>query len=275
MENIYTAINLESIENPVTGKTGIEYIKVLVQSFNQTQKDCQLNIIFVNPPKQEQETKGLIPWLKKQNVNVIMHSLPNEFTNTLNELYDGQYPSGWHDGSYCRYDLHNVIEGDETLLYVDWDCYFLKPVDFSLFKDIKTLGKIYPFYRKIAPVSNVGVMALNTEFLRKQQNSFIEYLKKHIGNKNTYLKSDQHYCSYFWQNYFIDIPLEYNWMPRLGVNDKAVIIHMHQPKSEIIRKIINDEQVEPHKLELWHVNPQSCMYYFGRYEQILSTVPKI
>ena len=80
---------------------------------------------------------------------------------------------------------------------------------------------------------NAGVMVMNVaklhddypafrEFITSGDTLYYELFKKGLYDQMAYRT---HYASQ-WD----ELPLEYNWRPHWGFNDRAVIVHFHGPK---------------------------------------------
>ncbi len=171
---------------------------------------------------------------EENNVNIIITSC--SFENKLKNYYSDYKFNGIRGslkrmlGCFMKFDIVLYEKEDDVILYADIDTMFLNDIDESLLKEIKTIG--------VAPETNfeydnikgykyfsAGIMAINVKEGLKRR----EILFNMLENKQEPYQEcwDQGFWNELYKDDFEKLPLEYNWKPYWGINDNAIIIHIH------------------------------------------------
>lgn len=179
------------------------------------------------------ERNNFTRWLEDHGVEVRDSDLP--YLPLIRRLSDeGRYHM--HSvGHWLRTNVTIEEKEDEYVLYTDIDVLFRaepqiveRPRTFSAAPEFKKDGWNY---------FNAGVMFINVPSLRKTYQEFEEYLKKNIEEKTTGFHDQIAYNEYY-RGEWDKLPVEMNWKPYWGKNDKADIVHFHGPKLGALNAIL-------------------------------------
>lgn len=144
-------------------------------------------------------------------------------------------------GTYLRAEVPIIETQDKYVLYTDADVIFYDPKNGP--RDVPA-----PDYFAAAPefdynnwsYFNAGSMIMNTESMREQYNTFYNYVKDKFKQLVDHAH-DQAAYNLLFKGKWNRLPVEYNWKPGWGVNDRAVVVHFHGPKPDDVRKYFNNE----------------------------------
>lgn len=183
----------------------------------------------------------LTDWMHAQGVQVVHHR-----TSMYDRLVEHARTSGRKEsvstgaGAYLRLDIPDLCErlgiDDRYVLYTDCDVLFRRDVT-------EDLQRLTPEFFAAAPQfnrdddrdMNSGVLWMNVPALREMLPAFREFVRAEMDTlrKTGY---DQAALRAFygkrrngrpaWER----LPLELNWKPHWGRNDRASILHFHGPK---------------------------------------------
>jgi lipopolysaccharide biosynthesis glycosyltransferase len=131
---------------------------------------------------------------------------------------------------------------DEFCLYTDYDVVFQKN-DFS---ELKTLQ---PKIFAATPESNMndwsyfntGVMLMNVNFLFENDDFISNHIRENFERLEVW---DQTMYNNLFKNQISRLPIEYNWKPYWGINEKSKIIHFHGIKPFSIQPFEYMNQIE-------------------------------
>lgn len=175
--------------------------------------------------------------LSEFDVEIIIHELP--YKQELMEIY----PCEWMlkelgkeieynriFGTFMRMEIPIVETEEEYVLYSDLDVIFNNDI---LLEDLPR-----PCYLAAAPefeqdinkmeYFNAGVLLINVQGMRLKYLKFIEMMKRRERNKIGLF--DQGYLNELCFEDMEILPIEYNWKPYWGINEKAKLIHFHGMK---------------------------------------------
>lgn len=175
--------------------------------------------------------------LKKYNV--IIHLISIDFESELLNVYTDDYLDEIHvtkDSLYSRFlrfMLPDVEKENEYVWYIDTDVIFLKDiVDSSISELPKTIGVCSESENNYTYTNfNAGVMLINVESYKNCKQKLISMLKN--GERAENECCDQGYLNSIYKNNFSRLDNIYNWKPYWGINNNAVIVHLHGLKPRI------------------------------------------
>ena len=142
-------------------------------------------------------------------------------------------------GTYLRAEVPLLEEEDPFVLYTDADVMFFNPRNGP--QNIPQ-----PKYFAAAPefdynnwsYFNAGSMIINVKSMKESYDMFYDFVtvnfKKLIDHAH-----DQGAYNHLFKNKWDRLPLEYNWKPGWGYNEKAVVLHFHGPKPKDIESYFN------------------------------------
>lgn len=187
------------------------------------------------------EPCALTRWMQDHGVRVVHHR-----TSMYERLVEHARSSGRKQsvstgaGAYLRLDIPELCEQlgieDRHVLYTDCDVMFRRDV-------AAQLQVLEPEFFAAAPQSdpsnyldmNSGVLWMNVPRLREMLVPFRAYINEHMdtlrktGYDQAALRAfygSRRNGSFAWDR----LPLELNWKPHWGRNDRAAIVHFHGPK---------------------------------------------
>ncbi len=181
------------------------------------------------------------------------------------ELAAGDSSAHWlaiAAGAYLRVEIPMVEMEDGFVLYTDADVMFLRD-------PVPALRQIRPRHFAACPEFrpddglNSGVMLLNVKQMRQDYPAFIRFIRAHQG-----AGLDQEMYRRFYDGKWELMPLELNWKPYWGVNERAHILHWHGIKPVVVRRLLDDPQARtfPELQRLVEMNPAGYRHYLGVYE---------
>lgn len=170
---------------------------------------------------------------KENGVNVILCKC--SFTDKLKKYYANSRFEGLLNsvermlGCFMKFDIALYEKDDDVVLYSDIDTMFLKDIPKEAF-NVKTLAAAPEFDKNFDIIKgnkyfSAGIMMLNIPELTKRREKLFEMLDNNI---QPYQECwDQGFFNELYKDDFEPLSLEYNWKPYWGINDKAIIIHIH------------------------------------------------
>lgn len=211
----------------------------------------------------------------KYGINVIYYT-GKVFSSFVEEFKNDKRLLGIA-GTYLRADIPIVEEKDDYVLYTDVDVIFNNP----------NIGKIpisAPEYFAAAPefdmndwsYFNAGSMLMNIKNMKADYDRFANFV---IPNFTMLFKHahDQGAYNHLYRGKWSRLPLEYNWKPNWGINEKAVVTHFHGPKPKDIEHYFNntltnvkiDVPVDGTALykSMIERNKESCKHYLNKYNE--------
>jgi lipopolysaccharide biosynthesis glycosyltransferase len=178
-------------------------------------------------------------------------------------------------GAYLRFEIPIIEDEDEFVLYTDCDVIFTPQfnVDDLVLSDIKTMA--------FAPQTNIsdyqhdlnsGVLIFNIKDMKKEYANLIQFAKDWILNNKPGF--DQEVLrEYFDSSKLSKLPVEYNWKPYWGQNDKAKIIHWHGPKPDAVDSYINKNEqfLDPNWKIIYNWNQSAYLHYLKLWKYYLNS----
>ena len=215
------------------------------------------------------DQNGQMPdWLRdffaKYQVRVIF--LESRIYHSARER--GLEVSHFTSGIFLRFEIPDLEQEDEFVLYTDCDVMFLQEV---------TLDQLRPrffaagpeFYPDYWGYFNSGVMVMNIpEMRRTLPYLFAATLARMEAGFGT--GHDQGDLNAFYFEQWDRLPLEYNWKPYWGINDKAVILHFHGPKPMDLYTIFNGRKKDETALKMLTLNLDAFKHYALHFVATLS-----
>lgn len=130
-------------------------------------------------------------------------------------------------GTFMRLDIPFIEKDDDYVLYTDVDVIFNKDIkDYDLLKPkIVAAGPEVSRDYHEGDIFNAGILFMKVKAMKKKCEEIFSLLEHGIPNKTNLF--DQGYINEVCGNEFDFLPLEYNWKPYWGLNEKAKIIHFH------------------------------------------------
>lgn len=198
-----------------------------------------------------------------KNVNIIEHR-HRCYDTFLKSGRDLQTSSGTFLRTEIPYLLNRLGISDKYCLYTDYDVIFSKG-DYSYLDSVnpEIFGCCTEFSKHNWSQINAGVMLINTCFFYEQDEFIMNYINQNFDKLKIWDQS-------MYINLYLDkitrLPLEYNWKPYWGINEKAKIIHFHGPKPDSIEHEVRKNFSEIKKLR--ELNIDSFNYYSQLWEKI-------
>jgi lipopolysaccharide biosynthesis glycosyltransferase len=166
------------------------------------------------------------------NVNIIehRHRCYNTFLNSERTKREGSLNIS--SGTFLRTEIPFLINklgfDDEFCLYTDYDVIFQK-------SEYSELDTIKPKYFAASPESDInnwsyingGVMLMNIKTLFDDDVKIMNYINDNFDNLSVW---DQTLYNDVYSGKIDKLPVEYNWRPYWGINEKSKIIHFHGAK---------------------------------------------
>ena len=171
--------------------------------------------------------------LREYGVDITLCSC--SFADKLEKYYTNVSPTDIHAGikrllgCFMKFDIALHENQDEVVLYADIDTMFLKDVDWDAFK-VKTLAVAPEFDKNYDIINgykyfNAGIMIINIPEAKKRMERLFYMLDNYI---EPYQECwDQGFWNELYKDDFESLPIEFNWKPYWGINEKANIIHIH------------------------------------------------
>lgn len=172
--------------------------------------------------------------MEKYAVKIIEHqfSHKNDIAKTYTESYLLSHygkviPYEKLAGTFMRLDIPFIEKTDDFVLYSDIDVIFLEDIKEEDFPKTKYLAAVSEFSKNIEDDGyfNAGILFMNIEGMKEKASKIFDDLN--VGKANETGIFDQGYLNQYCYNDLQILPLEYNWKPYWGYNEKAKIIHFH------------------------------------------------
>lgn len=211
-----------------------DYFDLLRVTLISAKKSTSLQLICLYDGKVNDSIYNL---LQEFGVEIIIHQLP--YKQELMEIY----PREWMlqtlgkeieysriFGTFMRMEIP-VVEKEETyVLYTDIDVIFNDDI---LLEDLPRptyLAAAPEYEREIGSMEyfNAGILVMNIQGMKIKYGEFIEKMRKRERNKSGLF--DQGYLNELCFKDMELLPIEYNWKPYWGINEKAKLIHFHGMK---------------------------------------------
>ena len=180
--------------------------------------------------------------LKEYEVNIHLCSI--DFEEKLLGVYTEDYlkkisvtKSSLYS-RFLRFMLADIEHDDEYIIYADTDVIFLKDISLDSFKTLpKTVGVCPEFVNTYNyDYFNAGIMLINLGSYKNAKKSFISMLE---AKQNAKIECcDQGYLNLIYENDFLRLDNKFNWKPYWGINDDAVIVHLHGLKPKLDLKTL-------------------------------------
>jgi len=215
----------------VTRNDYFDLLKVMLIS---ARKNTSLHLVCLYDGKVNDPVYNL---LKEFNVEIIIHQLP--YKKKLVEIY----PHKWMlenlgkeidynriFGTFMRMEIPIIEKEEKYVLYSDIDVIFNSDI---LLEELP-----HPAYLAAAPefecnvdnmeYFNAGVLIMNIQGMKIKYDKFISKINNRERNVSGLF--DQGYLNELCFSDMELLPLEYNWKPYWGINNKAKLIHFHGMK---------------------------------------------
>ena len=209
----------------VTRKDYLDLLKVMLIS---ARKNTSLHLVCLY----DGNTNDLVyKLLKEFNVEIILHQLP--YKQELMEIY----PREWMlqnlgreieynriFGTFMRMEIPVVEKEEKYVLYSDIDVIFNADILLEELPHPTYLAAAPEYERNVEDMEyfNAGVLVMNIQGMKEKYEEFI--LKMKNRERNISGLFDQGYLNELCFKDMELLPIEYNWKPYWGINDKAKLI---------------------------------------------------
>ena len=215
----------------VTRKDYLDLLKVMLIS---ARKNTSLHLVCLYDGNTNDLVYNL---LKEFNVEIILHQLP--YKQELMEIY----PREWMlqnlgkeieynriFGTFMRMEIPVVEKEEKYVLYSDIDVIFNADILLEELPHPTYLAAAPEYERNVEDMEyfNAGVLVMNIQGMKEKYEEFI--LKMKNRERNISGLFDQGYLNELCFKDMELLPIEYNWKPYWGINDKAKLIHFHGMK---------------------------------------------
>lgn len=215
----------------VTRKDYLDLLKVMLIS---ARKNTSLHLVCLYDGNTNDPVYNL---LKEFNVEIILHQLPYKLE--LMEIY----PREWMlqnlgkeieynriFGTFMRMEIPVVEKEEKYVLYSDIDVIFNADILLEELPHPTYLAAAPEYERNVEDMEyfNAGVLVMNIQGMKEKYEEFI--LKMKNRERNISGLFDQGYLNELCFKDMELLPIEYNWKPYWGINDKAKLIHFHGMK---------------------------------------------
>lgn len=166
-------------------------------------------------------------------------------------------------GSYLRYEVPQIEQTDEFVLYTDVDV---------IFTGDPQLGGSRPRYFSCAPefdpnywgYFNSGIMLMNVPAMRATNEHLVAATMARIkaGFCSAY---DQGDLNAFYFDTWDRLDLGLNWKPYWGINPDAKIIHFHGPKPDDYFYLMKGDKKDALAHRMIALNPEAYKHYVCEY----------
>ncbi len=247
-----------------------EYIEMLETAIITCKRNTRFSINLICDKK-----NTVIEKIKdKHGINVIYYS-GKVFSTFIKKFQHDERLLGIA-GTYLRADIPIVEETDDFVLYTDADVIFGNP----------NIGKTpipVPDYFAAAPefdsnnwsYFNAGSMLMNVKNLKSDHKRFADFVIPNFEMLFNHAH-DQGAYNHLYKDMWTRLPVEYNWKPNWGINEKSVVVHFHGPKPKDIENYFNNTlakvkiDVPADGLALYknmiERNLNSCKHYLNLYK---------
>lgn len=214
--------------------------------------------------------------LKKYDVTVHLTSI--DFEDALLGVYTDDYLAQCNVtksslySRFLRFMLADEEKEDEYVFYADTDVIFLKDFDLHSFKNLPETVGVCPEFKNNYSYSyfNAGIMLINIASYRKAKKQLIDMLV-HRQKAPTEC-CDQGYLNVIYEHNFIRMDNAFNWKPYWGINENAVILHLHGLKPCIEKgKVSGYMQFVSFLMKQNRHAREGWMYYFSLFADYASS----
>lgn len=133
-------------------------------------------------------------------------------------------------GTFMRMEIPVVEKEEKYVLYSDIDVIFNADILLEELPHPTYLAAAPEYERNVEDMEyfNAGVLVMNIQGMKEKYEEFI--LKMKNRERNISGLFDQGYLNELCFKDMELLPIEYNWKPYWGINDKAKLIHFHGMK---------------------------------------------
>ena len=171
-------------------------------------------------------------------------------------------------GIFLRFDIPEIEQDDDLVLYTDCDVMFRQELALNdLRPRIFAAGP--EFYPDYWGYFNSGVMLMNIPEMRRTSPYLFEATLARM-QAGFGVGHDQGDLNAFYFEQWDRLPLEYNWKPYWGVNDRSVILHFHGPKPMDLYAIFNGKKKDDTALKMLTLNLEAFKHYSLEFVKCLS-----
>lgn len=168
-------------------------------------------------------------------------------------------------GSYLRYEIANIDQSDDVVIYTDADVIFHRPLPEFLPPKILAAAPEYTISvtppKAVSSVLNSGVMLLNLPAYRAE----LSRLLKCCRDNDFYFRDrgvggfyDQGALNMHFKGRWDRLPQHMNWRPFVKDQDPPTIIHFHGTKPYEIRKLMETGNADfAMRTKLYNLAPQN------------------
>lgn len=188
------------------------------------------------------ESDRLYDILKRYDVNI--HIISIDFEKELFNTYTDDYlkkisvtKSSMYS-RFLRFMIADIEKEDEYILYADTDVIFLKDITLDSFNTLPKTVAVCPEFENTYKYDyfNAGIMLLNIKSYIQAKKKLVEMLfKKQLAKIEC---CDQGYLNSIYENNFEKLDNKFNWKPYWGINEEAVILHLHGLKPKLDLKTL-------------------------------------
>jgi len=200
-------------------------LKLAIQS-------CQLNTRHQPLVISNNFSPSFQQWFEDRNVEFSLVDAP-----MANAVRKANVRSGYPlqaIGNYLRYEACRIID-DEFFLYCDCDTVFLRDFDISL--KPRFLAAVAEDTPEDWSRFNSGVMLFNREAMLDELDNFYKFAEKNL--EELFPGFDQAAINVYFSGRIDRLPIELNWRPYWGANDRAAILHTHGVKPHVAESLLN------------------------------------
>lgn len=209
--------------NSNTAKT--DNIKMLEKSVKSALKNTNFEVYVIFDGKKEELN---LP--KEVNIIEHRHRCYDSFKNSKRNTSEGVLTIA--SSAFLRTEIPFLCKKlgfeDKYILYTDYDVLFME-ANYSDLDNIKPefFAGCPEFNKEDWNTINTGAMIMNIDHFWKIDNFIIDYINKNFEKLSVW---DQSMYNNLYKSKITKLPIEYNWKPYWGINNKAKIIHFHGAK---------------------------------------------
>jgi len=249
------------------------YYWMFVATLNSAKKNTKLDLHclfdFRKTNVENIEDDRIFQLLKKYEVNI--HLVTIDFEDYLLKVYTDEYLKKCNVtksslySRFLRFMIPDVEKDDEYVLYADTDVLFLKEITLEDFSFLPKTVSVCPEFENSYNYTNfnAGIMLINIASYKSAKMELCNLLKNEIRAKIECC--DQGYLNELYQDNFEKLPNIYNWKPYWGINDDAIIVHLHGLKPRVDFSDVECRFI-PFVSQLMYENPDAkygWFYYFN------------
>lgn len=218
-------------DSVVTRKDYLDLLKVTLIS---ARKNTSLYLVCLYDGKENDVVYNL---LQQFDVEIIIHQLP--YKQELREIYSREWMLETLGkeieynriyGTFMRLEIPVIEKEEKYVLYSDIDVIFNDDILLEELPHPAYVAAAPEYERNVEEMKyfNAGVLVMNIQGMKIKYEEFI----RKIGSKerNSSGLFDQGYLNELCFKDMELLPVEYNWKPYWGINDKAKLIHFHGMK---------------------------------------------